>query len=61
MSAHEEDNSTMCRRTVRSESGQTTSEYAVVLVFLVPTCVLVFTGLGGSVTNLVISVARLLP
>jgi Flp pilus assembly pilin Flp len=46
---------------ISTESGQTTSEYAVVLVFLVPTCVLVFTGLGGSVTNLITSVARLLP
>ena len=48
-------------RDVSTESGQTTSEYAIVLVFLVPACVLVFTGLGGSVTNLITSVARLLP
>ena len=46
---------------ISTESGQTTSEYAVVLVFLVPSCVLLFTGLGGSVTNLITSVARLLP
>lgn len=46
---------------ISTESGQTMSEYAVVLVFLVPSCVLVFTGLGGSVTNLITNVARLLP
>lgn len=56
-----EDNLTMRRPSLRSESGQTMSEYAVVLVFLVPTCAVVFTGLGGSVTSLITSMARLLP
>jgi Flp pilus assembly pilin Flp len=44
-----------------SESGQTMSEYAVVLLLLVPGAILVFTGLGTGVTTAITSVARLLP
>jgi Flp pilus assembly pilin Flp len=43
------------------ESGQTTSEYAVVLVVLIPGLVLLFSGLGGTVAGLITSVARLFP
>ena len=46
---------------LRLESGQTMSEYAIVLVVLIPAAVLVFTGLGGSVANAIGSLARLLP
>jgi Flp pilus assembly pilin Flp len=49
------------RHLLRAESGQTTSEYAVVMVVLIPGLVLLFTGLGGAVVNLITSVARLLP
>jgi len=43
------------------ESGQTMSEYAVVLVVLIPGLVLLFSGLGGTVAGLITSVARLFP
>ena len=45
----------------RLESGQTMSEYAVVLLVLVPGAVVVFTGLGGSVATGITNVARLFP
>jgi hypothetical protein len=37
------------------------SEYAVVLVVLIPGLVLLFSGLGGTVAGLITSVARLFP
>ena len=43
------------------ESGQTMSEYAVVLVVLIPGLVLLFSGLGDTVAGLITSVARLFP
>jgi Flp pilus assembly pilin Flp len=46
---------------IRLESGQTMSEYAVVLLVLVPGAVIVFTGLGGAVATGITNVARLFP
>jgi len=46
---------------IRLESGQTMSEYAVVLLVLVPGAVVVFTGLSGSVATGITNVARLFP
>jgi Flp pilus assembly pilin Flp len=46
---------------IRLESGQTMSEYAVVLLVLVPGAVVVFTGLGASVATGITNVARLFP
>ena len=46
---------------LRLESGQTMSEYAVVLLVLVPGAVVVFTGLSGSVATGITNVARLFP
>jgi Flp pilus assembly pilin Flp len=46
---------------IRLESGQTMSEYAVVLLVLVPGAVVVFTGLGGAVATGITNVARLFP
>ena len=44
------------------ESGQTTSEYAVILVVLIPASVLLFSGLaGGPIASAVRAVAGLLP
>jgi Flp pilus assembly pilin Flp len=43
------------------ESGQTMSEYAVVLVVLIPGLVLLFSGLSDTVVGLITSVARLFP
>ncbi|TML68025.1 MAG: hypothetical protein E6G13_11035 [Actinobacteria bacterium] len=60
MSMHE-DNLTKGRPTLGSESGQTMSEYAVVLVVLVPGLLLLFTGLGNTVASTITSMARLLP
>jgi Flp pilus assembly pilin Flp len=60
MSTHD-DNSTNGRLSLGSESGQTMSEYAVVLLVLVPAAILVFTGLGDAVGSAITSVARLLP
>jgi Flp pilus assembly pilin Flp len=60
MSVHD-DNRMKGRPMLASESGQTMSEYAVVLLLLVPGAILVFTGLGNAVVNAITSVARLLP
>ena len=46
---------------LRLETGQTMSEYAVVLLVLVPGAVVVFTGLGASVATGITNVARLFP
>jgi Flp pilus assembly pilin Flp len=46
---------------LRLESGQTMSEYAIVLVVLIPGLVLLFSGLAGTVAGLITSVARLFP
>ena len=62
MLATQLDNSMKRRRfDLRHEEGQTMSEYAVILLLLVPGLVLVFTGLGNAVVKLITSVARLLP
>jgi Flp pilus assembly pilin Flp len=46
---------------LRLETGQTMSEYAVVLLVLVPGAVVVFTGLSDSVVTGITNVARLFP
>ncbi len=43
------------------ESGQTTSEYAVVLTVISGSSVFLFTGLSAQVATAVIDVVRLLP
>ena len=43
------------------ESGQTMSEYAVVLFVLIPGLVLLFSGLGDTDAGLITSVAKLFP
>ena len=43
------------------ESGQTSAEYAIVLVVLIPGLVLLFSGLGGTAAGLITSVAKLFP
>lgn len=56
-----DDNRMKGRPNLASESGQTMSEYAVVLLVLVPGLLLLFTALGGAVGTAITSVARLLP
>jgi Flp pilus assembly pilin Flp len=56
-----DDNRMKGRPMLASESGQTMSEYAVVLLVLVPGLLVLFTGLGGAVGTAITSVARLLP
>ena len=46
---------------VGRSSGQTTSEYAVVLTLVTASCVSLFAELGGHVTAVVQEVAGLLP
>ena len=43
------------------ESGQTMSEYAVVLAALIPASVLLFSGMAEPIASLVTDVAGLLP
>jgi hypothetical protein len=43
------------------ESGQTMSEYAVVLIVLIPGAVLLFSGFAGTIATGITSVARLFP
>jgi Flp pilus assembly pilin Flp len=43
------------------ESGQTASEYAVILVVLIPASVLLFSGLAGPIGSALTAVAGLLP
>ena len=46
---------------LKLETGQTMSEYAVVLTVISGTSVLLFTGLSAQVATAVINVVRLLP